>query len=266
MSYQKELTEFYNKYNEEKRLLRPYGRVEYITTMNYIEKYIGERKNLKIIDIGCATGRYALPLAEEGHQVTAVDIVPYNIGILKQKAEKAGISIEAHVGDALNLKKYKDNSYNIVLYLGPIYHLFTADEKIQALKEAKRILKPGGLLFISYIMNEFGVLLYGIKEGQILDSISQGKLDQDFHIRNDISDLFSFDRLEDIDFYKEQIGMERVQILSQDGPTNYMREIVTDLTEEQFEAFLNYHLATCERPDILGAGNHTLDILKKGDA
>jgi len=263
MGYKKEITEFYNKYNEEKRLLRPYGRVEFITTMKYIEKYIGDRQNLKILDVGCATGRYAIPLAKEGHQVTGIDLVQYNIGILKQHARDEGVEIDAHVGDALSLKKIKDNTFDIVLFFGPIYHLFTREEKIQALLEAKRVLKPHGYLMISYIMNEFGVIHFGILEGNILTSIENGKLDSDFHVRNDISDLFSFDRLEDINDYKEAIGMERVQILSQDGPTNYMRETITNLSDEQFEAFIQYHLATCERMDILGAGNHTLDILTK---
>lgn len=259
-----EIIDFYGKYNEEKRLLRPYGRIEYRTTMKYIQDCIGERQGLQILDIGAATGRYAIPLAEEGHDVTAVDLVNYNLGILRQKAERKGLTnITARKGNALDLKKYASDAYDIVLFLGPMYHLFTEEDKVRALSEAKRVVKPGGHILVAYIMNEFGVYKYGFDEGNALDSLKNGKLDEDFHIRNDVSDLFSFDRLEDIARYNEKTGLTREKIIAADGMTNYMREKVTAMSEEMFEAFYRYHLATCERMDLMGASNHTVDILTK---
>lgn len=259
-----EIIDFYGKYNEEKRLLRPYGRIEYMTTMKYIHECIDGREGLEIIDVGAATGRYAIPLAEEGHNVTAVDLVNYNLGILRQKAERAGLTnIVAKQGTALNLKKYPSDHYDIVLFLGPMYHLFTEEDKVQALLEAKRIVKPGGKILVAYIMNEFGVFQFGFTEGNAVESVKNGKLDGDFHIRNDVSDLFSFDRLEDIERYNQAVGAERVKIIAADGMTNYMRETVTNMSEEMFQVFYEYHLATCERMDLMGASNHTVDILTK---
>jgi len=259
------IEDFYGKYNEEKRLLRPYGRVEYITTMKYIHDAIGDRKGLSIIDVGAATGRYAIPLAEEGHEVTAVDLVNYNLGILRQKAERAGIrNITAKRANALDLRRFPADHYDIVLFLGPMYHLFTEEEKIRALSEAARILKPGGTLFAAYIMNEFGVILRGFREGQVMEALKDGKLDPtDFHIHNTIEDLFSFDRTEDMERYRIAAGLARIRTISADGPTNYMREEVTAMDGETFDAFVRFHLATCERPDLLGAGNHCVDILTK---
>ena len=78
-----ELEKYYNKFNEEKRLTRRHGQVEFITSMKYIHECIGDRKCVKILDIGAGTGRYSVALAEEGHDVTAVELVKYNLGILK---------------------------------------------------------------------------------------------------------------------------------------------------------------------------------------
>ncbi len=261
-----ELIDYYGKYNEEKRLLRPYGRVEYLTSMKYIEEAIGGREHLKIMDVGAATGRYTIPLAEKGHDVTAVELVNYNLGILKQKAQRAGLfNITARQGNALDLGKYPENAYDIVLFMGPMYHLFTFEEKVKALTEARRILKPDGTMFVAYCMNEFGVILYGFREGHAMESIQMGKLTSDFHINNSIEDLFSFDRTEDIDAYNKAAGLKRKKLISADGPANYMRELITDMSEEMFQTFLSYHLSTCERPDLVGAGNHTLDIVGKGE-
>ena len=257
------LTEYYGKYNEEKRLLHRYGQIEYRTTMKYIEDCIGGRKNLQILDVGCATGRYLLPLAEEGHAMTGIDYVNYNLGILRQKAERLGLQVTAKQGDARDLSKLQEDHYDIVLYLGPMYHLFTEDDKVRALKEARRVLKPSGFLLVGYIMNEFGVIRYGVMDGNIADSFEQGKLDDAFHIRNTEEDLFSFDRTEDIERYREKADLLRVKILSQDGATNYMRQAVTALSDEAFEKYYEYHLSICERADLLGAGCHTLDILTK---
>lgn len=259
------LTEYYGKYNEEKRLLHRYGQIEFRTTMKYIEDFIGNRKGLKILDVGCATGRYLIPLAQAGHELTGVDYVNYNLGILRQKAERLGLSVTAKQGDARDLSKYPEDHYDIVLFLGPLYHLFSEEDKVQALKEARRVLKPGGFLFAGYIMNEFGMVRHGIMDGTILDSVKAGKIDIEggFRIRNTEEDLFSFDRTEDIDRYREKAGLLRVKILSQDGPTNYMRQAVSALSDEAFELFYEYHLSSCERADLLGAGCHTLDILTK---
>ena len=253
------LTEYYNKFNEEKRLLRPYGRVEYLTTMKYIHDFIGERKNLEILDVGAGTGRYAVPLSQEGHAVTAVEPVNYNLGILKQK--KSGVN--AFHGNALRLKKCPSEHYDIVLELGPMYHLFTEDDRIQALLEAKRVLKKDGILFTAWCMNEYAVLIHGFREGAVKASLENGKLNGDFHVNNTEEDLYSFVRISDIDRLNEAAGLKRVKILSSDGPANYMRKEITAMDEETFSLFMDYHLKTCEYPELLGAGGHILDILTK---
>ncbi len=260
-----ELESYYNKFNEEKRLDSRHGRVEFNTTMHYIHRALAQleakkqKHDIKIMDIGAGTGRYAVPLSEEGYHVDAVELVKHNLGILKSKKSK----VAARQGNALNLKKYPDNEYDVTLLLGPMYHLFLQEEKVKALTEAKRITRPGGIIFAAYVMNEYGVITYAFKEGHLKQCIEDNRLTENFHTVSSKEDLYDYVRLEDIDRLNELAGMNRIKIISPDGPANYMRQYLNQLDEEEFEIFMKYQLATCERMDIIGAAAHTLDILRK---
>ncbi len=256
----KELEAYYNKFCEEKRLTRRHGNVEYITSMKYIHKYLELLpKEAKILDIGAGTGRYSVALAEEGYDVTAVELVKYNLGILKQK----GSSVKAYQGTALNLKRFEDNMFDLTLLFGPMYHLYTKEDKIKALSEAKRVTKQGGIILVAYCMNEYSIVLHGFKDGYIRESIQNGKVDAMFRVTPKPEDLYDYVRVEDIDSYNEAVGLKRLLIVAADGPANYMRQTLNAMDEETYELFIRYHLATCERPELLGASAHTLDILQK---
>lgn len=257
-----ELEEYYNKFNEEKRLNSRHGQVEFITSMKYIHKHISSDippQDIKILDIGAGTGRYSVALAEEGYDVTAVELVKYNLGILKKKNS----SVKAMQGNALNLKKLSDDTFDLTLLFGPMYHLFGFEDKLKALNEAKRVTKPGGIILVAYCMNEYSVLTYAFKEKHILECIDQNRFTEDFHTLSAKENLYDYVRMEDINALNEASKLKRLQIISPDGPANYIRPFLNQLSQEEFEWFLKYHLATCERQDLIGAGAHTLDILQK---
>ena len=248
---EKELVEYYNKHNEDKRLKTKHANIEFITAMKYIHEYIHEGDS--ILDVGAGTGAYSIPLRDEGYDVTAIELVKQNLKYMEKN------NINCYQGNAINLSKFKDNSFDIVLLFGPMYHLLTMDEKIKALKEAKRVSKK--YIFISYCMNEFALIYHGFMEGYIKDDIKN--IDDNFKILKDNDNLYSYVRLEDIDYLKDTCNLKRVKIINQDGPTEYIKKNVNNMDNETYDLFIKYHLSTCERPELLGAGRHILDILEK---
>ncbi len=264
-----EIEQYYNKFNEEKRLDSRHGQIEFRISMDYIHEYLRQietgdrtRESIKILDIGAGTGRYSVPLSEEGYDVTAVELVKYNLGILKSKGSK----VHAMQGNAMKLKKLEADTYDLTLLFGPMYHLFSFEDKKKALQEAKRVTKPGGIILVAYVMNEYGVVTYAFKEQHILECVEEGRFTDDFHTISEKKNLYDYMRIEDIDALNEAAELKRLKILSPDGPANYMRPFLNRLTEEEFEWFVRYQRSVCERKDLIGAGAHTVDILKKGDA
>lgn len=260
-----ELEAYYNKFNEEKRLKSRHGQVEYHTTMHYIHHYLQKLRweqqeaPLRVIDIGAGTGRYSVALAEEGYDVTAVELVKYNLGILKKK----GANVKAYQGNALKLKRFADDSFDLALLFGPMYHLHSDGEQKQALLEAKRVTRPGGVIMVAYVMNDYSVIKYGFMENHIAERIKNGELTEDFQIRHNEKELYDYMRLEQIDALNEAAGLSRIKIIAPDGAADYMRLVLNAMDEETFQLFLQYQLKNCERPELIGASSHTVDILRK---
>lgn len=262
-----ELELYYNKFNEDKRLDSRHGRVEFVTSMRYIHRCLDavaagrSPSEIRILDVGAGTGRYSVPLAQEGYAVCAVEPVRHNLGRLKQK----GGGVRAYQGDARDLKRFADGEFDVTLLFGPMYHLKGEADKLAALGEAKRVTRRGGRILVAYVMNEFAVLTYAFKERHIAEALAGGLLDESFHCTEEANPLYSMVRLSDIDRLNEKAGLLREQIVAADGAANYMRPFLNALTEEEFAQFLSYHLATCERMELMGASGHTVDILKKSE-
>ena len=129
------LIDFYNHYDEDSRLNSKHGSVEFLTTMRYIEKYL--KSGNHVIEIGAGTGRYSHALARQGYAVDAVELVKHNIEIFRKNTLSTE-NITITQGNAIDLSSFPDNQYDITLLLGPLYHLYSVEDKQQALNEAIR--------------------------------------------------------------------------------------------------------------------------------
>lgn len=256
------LANYYGRYDEEGRLISSkHGRVEFVTTMKYIERYL--KPDMRILEIGAATGRYSHKLAQKGFRVDAVELIEHNIEIFKHNTVK-GEPVTITQGNAMDLSAFESNTYDITLLLGPMYHLFTKEDKLKALSEAIRVTKTGGIVFVAYCMCDASILTYGFACGEIYELIEKNMINTEtFHTFSNPKDIFELCRKEDIDALRSEFNVTQLHFVASDGYTNHMRETVDQMDDKLFEMYLKYHLATCERQDMIGYSHHTLDIFRK---
>ena len=257
----KALTDYYSNYDEEGRLLSKHGQVEYLTTMRYIEKYL--RPGMRILEIGAATGRYSHALARKGYRVDAVELVQHNIDIFRANTQP-GEPVTVRQGNAKDLRFFADETYDITLLLGPMYHLFTVEEQTQALSEAVRVTKKGGVLFAAYCGNDATMVQYCFGRGMLKEERYRDLIDFDtFKASSDPAELFQLYRKEDIDALTKDLPVERLHYVGADMATNYMRRTIDEMDDDFFDLYLKYHFTICERPDMVGVSHHILDVLRK---
>ncbi len=251
-----EIEKHYNKHPEDLRLLRRHGVVEFETTMHHLHRFL--KPGMSLLDVGAGTGRYTSALMAEGYRVRAVELVRRNIEVFLRREPSADVV----QGDARNMSFIPTASSDITLLLGPLYHLIGEEEKARALSEAKRVTRPGGLVFVAYLMNEYSILSYCFDEDRICDLMNKGFVDENFHIQTQKGELYDYVRLEDINRLNGLVGLERVTIFSPDGAADYMRTRLNCMSEETFALFIEYQKRMSERPDLIGAGSHVVDVLR----
>lgn len=138
-----QLRQFYAQGSEEGRLDEPLGQVEFHRTLELISRRLPAPPGV-VADIGGGPGRYSLWLSDRGYHVKHRDLIPQHVEQLRTHL-RPGASLDTAVGDARHLD-LADNSVDVVLLLGPLYHLQEAEDRLAALREAYRITKPGGFL------------------------------------------------------------------------------------------------------------------------
>ena len=257
----KALTDFYSNYDEEGRLLSRHGQVEYITTMRYIEKYL--RPGMRVLEIGAATGRYSHTLARMGYRVDAVELVQHNIDIFNALTQP-GEDVTIRQGNAKDLSCFGDDTFDMVLLLGPMYHLFTVEEQLQALAEAIRVTKAGGIVMTAYCGNDATIVQFCFDRGMLREQRYRELVNiETFKASSNPAELFELYRIEDIDTLMMNFNTVRLHFVGTDMATNYMRQTIDEMDEELFQLYLKYHFTICERTDMVGVSHHFLDIFRK---
>lgn len=158
------LTNYYTTHNEDTRLTSGHGMVEFLTTVHYVEKYL--KPGMKILEIGAGTGRYSHYFARKGYDVDAVELMECNIEVFRANT-MSGERITIQQGDAVTLSNIASDQYDVTLLLGPMYHLYTDEDKFAAMSEAIRVTKKGGIVFAAYCNSDMTVYQFCFVRGGI---------------------------------------------------------------------------------------------------
>jgi 2-polyprenyl-3-methyl-5-hydroxy-6-metoxy-1,4-benzoquinol methylase len=138
-----------NAENEWERFER--HRTEYAVTLRALHDFLPPAP-ATVLDVGGGPGRYAIALAKQGYDVTLVDLSRECLKLAKEKAHNARVRLVDTIhADACDLSTLSSERFDAVLLMGPLYHLLTYQERLQAVREARRVLKPQGMLFASFI-------------------------------------------------------------------------------------------------------------------
>lgn len=247
--------EFYRSGSEDTRLHSQAARVEFLTTVRYIEKYL--TPGARILDIGAGTGVYSLYFARQGYAVSALELSEDNVAVFRGKLTDSD-PVDLHQGDALDLSGYADNSFDIVLLFGPLYHLHNERDRLRCIEEAKRVCKPGGKLFFAFISNDIVILtMQQVHSDYLLD----GYYNKDTFQLDDIP--FQFHTVTAARQLLEKAGISICHEVAADGVSELLKDLVNGLEEESYQQYLRYHFYLCEKPECLGFSNHLLFVGSK---
>lgn len=245
----------YDIFNEDTRLNRNQAaRIEFLTTVRYIEKYL--KAGDKILDIGAGAGEYSLYFAKNGYEVSALELADNNIRAFRKKITP-DLNIDLVQGNALDLSRYEDNSFDIVLLFGPLYHLRSEKDRAQCIREAKRVCKKDGTLFFAYINNDMVILTELCYNKEYL---KENTYDHETFKVEDFPFVFFT-----VDQCREMLtgnGIKLLHEVATDGVSEMIEDRINELDEQSYNQFLRYHFYTCEKPEMLGHSNHLLFVGK----
>ncbi len=253
------LENYYNNYDEDSRLVRDRTHtIEFITTTKFVDKYLKEGD--RILEVGAGTGRYTIHYAEKGYRVDAVELVKKNLDILKSKITDK-LDVTALQGNCLNLDMYENNTFDITLILGPLYHLYTEDDAKRAIDEAIRVTKKHGKIFIAYITDDAVVLSYGVRKGNLKRLATC--CDENWKVEKRAEEIFASYRIDEFDRLISTFNIQNLETIATDGIAPQMQEYVNNFDDEEFNLYVDYHLKNCMRRELLGCSSHILEIIEK---
>ena len=251
-----QVQKIYEFFNEDTRLNRSKAaRVEFLTNVRYIENYL--TPDAKILDIGAGAGEYSLYFAEKGFDVCALELSENNLKAFRQKLTPQH-SIRLEQGNALDLSRYDDESFDIILLFGPLYHLHSQQDKLRCIAEAKRVCKPDGKIFFAFISNDMIILT---EFSYDKDYFTQGDYDKDTFRLHDFPFVFhTVDKCREL---LREGGVHIIHEVASDGVSELLEDKINAMDEQSYEQYLRYHFYICEKPEFLGMTNHLMFVGKK---
>lgn len=261
MSIRKEIiSSFYDQYDEDARTVRSrHGQLEYCTTMHYIHRYASGQS--KILEVGAGTGRYSIALAREGMDVTAVELVESNLAVLRENSSGI-VNLRSFQGDAADLSRFPDNSFDVTLSLGPMYHLYETSEVNCAIDEAIRVTKPGGVILFAFI-SVFAIMYANYFYGNWAEGQAMNFTD-DYRVRHFKEQLFTG---YDVTEFEQLFHGKPVEWITTTGVDGLIEPVEKrpdfSMSDEDFKALAEWYLAFSEKRELLGTTNHLLYICRK---
>jgi ubiquinone/menaquinone biosynthesis C-methylase UbiE len=253
-------------YEEENRMKSNNARkVEFIVTTLLLEDLL--KGNLNILDCAAGTGVYSLFLANIGHYVTTLDITKKHIEIINQKLEGKKYNVETAVNEARGLEMFDDESFDVVLCMGPLYHLTEEIDRNLCFEECYRVLKKGGLLISSYT-SRFSVIPNLVtknfplpKNNLIKELWSNGTLSYDDYLYLG-AEIYYHTPCEMEELY-DSYELKLIDHLGVDGTSLLLANSIDQMNDEEFDIWLDYHLSVCREKSIIGISSHGLLIGEK---
>jgi 2-polyprenyl-3-methyl-5-hydroxy-6-metoxy-1,4-benzoquinol methylase len=257
-----EVEHWYDKeYDEWGRLER--HKIEFDITKRYLDDFI-KGENLQIFDIGGGPGRYAIYLAEKEHRVTLLDLSNHNIKVAKRKSAERGITLEDYIhGNALELDKF-EQKYDVVLLMGPLYHLIEESERIKAVEGALKLLKPNGIIIASFISN-YAPIQDNLSQLFPIESVKDllGYLKNgENKFKKSFTTAYFIDPKEARAFMKS-FGLREIIFAGIENILGCKEKEINLLEENEYKKWIEvgYHLSTDE--NLLGTSQHFLYIGRK---
>ena len=246
---------FYTKANE----------TEFIITKHYIHKYL--KLGAKILDVGAGCGVYTQALADEGFHIDAIDLHPDNVSRMKELF-KDRPNVNVKQGNALDLHEFSDDIYDLVLELGPIYHLESIEQRVTAIKEAARVAKKGAPIFVAFVLQDAPLIEYIFQSENPAEEIKEIGYERDTALVTDNTgssiQLHTISAIDELtDKVLETLPVSKGPRFAQDGLSQIIRESVNNMSEVSYNEWIQYLKATAERPDLMGYSNHVVQIFIK---
>ena len=247
------------------RLQKRHPYEKYITT-RMMDRYV--RPGSTILDIGGGPGHYSIYYARRGHPVTLLDLSGENVRFAKKKARQYGVKLTALQGDALDLSRFPDAAFDVVFLMGPLYHLMNEESRRQALREAARVLKPGGVLFSSFILM-FGGVIYGLRELQesIVWPKEQPLYDVAAKGESLAFDAFTYAYMTTVQDAKKLLAfvpeLHTETVFGQESILAAYQNVLNRSPKKIRMAWYDYALRFCEKEDYLTHSEHLMIVSKR---
>ncbi|AEM80000.1 MULTISPECIES: class I SAM-dependent methyltransferase [Thermoanaerobacter] len=255
-SEEERISALYEIFDEDFRLSSKASRIEFLTTVRQIEKYL--KPGMKILDLGAGTGEYSLYFAEKGYQVTAVDLVEKHVKRIKEK-KKPYMKLDIFQGNALDLSRFENNSYDIVLCLGPLYHLEDIGNRLKCIEEVKRVCKDDGMMLFAFINNDMVIVTETMCYQP--DYLRKGNYDRKTFKVRDFP--FVFITVQQARELLKNSGLTIVAEIATDGLSELLADKINNMDDESYQLWLNFHFYYSEKPEFFGASNHLLFVAQK---